>query len=137
MKSTFFNNIESNVIEEIKSAGSKKTFEPEQMIFQKGSPADYLYILEHGCVELLLRHEEQLLFRLKEPGEVFGWSSLVEKGVYTSTSISKSPTLVLKISKKDIEMIFVRHPRAAIIFYQHLGSIFSKRILKQQSEKTS
>ncbi len=131
---TFFQNIEANVFKEIKSVCRAQIFEPEKMIFKKGTSAEYLYILELGQVELFIKDQDQTGLLLAEPGEVFGWSALVKQGIYTSTCMAKTQTSVLKIFKSHIEMIFDRYPRAAVTFYQHLGSILSKRVLKQQHE---
>lgn len=126
----FFKGIDLNVVKAVNSVCSTTNFDSGHKIFTKGDSADFLYILETGSVELLLKEEDQTRFLLTEPGEVFGWSSIVEKGVYTSTATCKSATCVLKISKQDIEEIFNQYPKAAIKFYQRLGSIFSKRISK-------
>ena len=126
----FFESIDPNVITAIKTACSQKSFEAGQQIFAKGTTAAYLYILVEGSVELLLKEQDQSSFTLSEPGEVFGWSSIVEKGVYTSTAACKTATVVQRIEKQDIESIFDQYPKAAVKFYQRLGSIFSKRISK-------
>ncbi len=126
----FFESIDPDAIGAIQKACRKTDFKTGYQIFLKGSAADYLYILEKGTVELLLKEKDQRLFVLSEPGEVFGWSSIVEKGVYTSTATCKTDTVVQRISKQDIESIFDQYPKAAVKFYQRLGSIFSKRISK-------
>lgn len=127
---SFFESIDPNVIDGIKTACSQKNFKAGQQIFSKGMTADYLYILEQGSVELLLKEQDQSSFMLSDSGEVFGWSSIVEKGVYTSTATCKTDTIVQRITKQDIESLFDHYPKAAVKFYQRLGSIFSKRISK-------
>lgn len=127
-KIKFFEGIDSNVINEIKNGCSAVTFKEGDTIFEKGDPANFLYILEQGNIDLFLKEKDFVICSLKEAGEVFGWSSIVEKGVFTSTSICRSITSVLRIPKENIEDIFNRYPDAAVKFYRRLGSIFSKRI---------
>ncbi len=126
----FFEGIDQDAIDAIKAVCNKTTFEAKKTIFTKGTPADFLYILEQGSVDLLMKEQDQTFFALTDSGEVFGWSSIVEKGIYTSTATCTSPTTVLRIAKQDIESIFNTYPTAAVKFYQRLGSIFSKRISK-------
>ncbi len=126
----FFEGIDSDVIQKIESSCSKVSFDSDQVIFKKGTSAEFLYILEQGKVELLLRSSDSTTATLSDPGEVFGWSSIVEKGIYTSTCTSIEPASMLRISKDKIEAIFDEHPKAAIKFYQRLGSIFSLLISK-------
>jgi len=130
----FFQNIETDVFKEIKSVCRSQIVDSKQMIFERGTPAEYLYILESGQVELFVKNGDQTGLLLAEPGEVFGWSALVKQGIYTSTCTSKTEASILKIFKEHIEMIFNRYPRAALTFYQHLGSILSKPVLAQQYE---
>ena len=126
----FFEGIDSNVISEIENGCSAITFEEGDAIFEKGDPANFLYILEQGDIDLFIREKNHVICNLKQAGEVFGWSSIVEKGIFTSTSICRSSTSVLRIPKENIEDIFDRYPGAAIQFYRRLGSIFSKRMSK-------
>lgn len=124
----FFEGMDSNVIKEIESACLSSAFEAGEAIFEKGDPADFLYILERGKIDLLIRDKEVTVCSLTREGEVFGWSSIVEKGIYTSTCLCRTATIVRQVPKEKIEHIFNQHPDAALIFYRRLGSIFSKRI---------
>jgi len=126
----FFKGIDSNVIKEIEEGCSSAMFKQGDTIFKKGDSADFLYILEQGDINLVLKDKDVTFCRLNQAGEVFGWSSIVEKGIYTSSCICKAPTSVLRIQKDKIEAIFDTFPKAAITFYRRLGSIFSKRISK-------
>jgi CRP-like cAMP-binding protein len=130
----FFEGIDDQAITEIKTGCTKELYEKDAQIFEKGSPAQFLYILEDGSVDLLLNDKDQLLCNLVEPGEIFGWSSMVEKGIYTASCICRSPTKVLRISREKIEDIFNRHSNAAVMIYRRLGSIFSKRMSKALEE---
>ncbi len=124
----FFEGVDDQVIQKIESCCSEKTFNQGDTIFEKGEPADFLYFLVNGHIDLLLKEKEMSIFTLTRPGEVFGWSSMVENGIYTSSSVCRSRTSVLEIPRQDIKEIFNQHPLEAIAFYQRIGSVFSKRL---------
>ena len=126
----FFEGIDTQVIKEIENSCTVETYEKDAVIFEKGHRADFLYILDEGRIDMLIKDKELTICNLTDPGEVFGWSSIVEKGIYTASCICKVETKVLRISKDNIEDIFNRYPKAAVTFYRRLGSIFSKRISK-------
>jgi len=130
----FFKGVDAQVIKEIENSCTVEIYEKDTVIFEKGSQADCLYILEQGNIDLFIKDKGLTICNLVEPGEVFGWSSIVEKGIYTASCICKAQTKVLKISKDKIEDIFNRYPKAAVVFYRRLGSIFSKRISKALEE---
>ncbi len=126
----FFEGFNSDVINKIKQECTEKSFAEGETVFEKGEPAEYLYFLVNGSIDLFIKGKNMTLCNLSEPGEVFGWSSIVEKGIYTSTTICQSATSVLRIQREKIEQIFNQHPKTAVEFYRRLGSLFSKRISK-------
>ena len=130
----FFNEIETDVVREIENSCTIETFGKDSIIFKKGSRADFLYILDEGNISLLAKDKGMTICNLTEPGEVFGWSAIVEKGVYTASSVCTSEARVLRISREKIEDIFNRYPKAAVTFYRRLGSLYSKRISKALEE---
>jgi CRP-like cAMP-binding protein len=127
---SFFEGIDANVVREIDNASSVKTYRAGDTIFEKGSTAENLYILEQGEIHLLMKAKDDTRFNLDRPGEVFGWSSLVENGVYTSTATAKADTSVRCIPKSDIDPIFDKNTGAAVHLYRKLGDVFSKRMSK-------
>lgn len=128
--SKFFKGIDEGVVKEIDKVSSVKSFSVGDTVFEKGSSAETLYILDQGNIDLVLKKEDNLVYSLNKPGEVFGWSSLVENGIYTSTAICSEDASVLCISRQDIENILNQNLSTALVFYRRLGQIFSKRISK-------
>jgi len=124
----FFEDIDENVIRKIETNCSRKIYKESDTIFEKGDPADFLYFLEQGAIDLFLKEKNMTICTLDKPGEVFGWSSIIEDGVYTSSSLCKTDTKVLQIPRDAVKEIFNRHPDAAVTFYQRIGSVFSKRL---------
>lgn len=130
----FFEEIDAAVVREIEQGCTSETFGKDSTIFEKGSQANFLYILEEGTVSLLVKDKGKSICDLTDPGEVFGWSSIVEKGIYTASSVCNTETRVWRISREKIEAIFGRYPNAAVAFYRRLGSQYSKRISKALEE---
>lgn len=126
----FFEGIDPEALNAIQAAWAAASYEKGDVVFEKGAGAQFLYVLENGRVSLDLKASANTVFTLDRAGEVFGWSSMVEKGVYTSTCTCLESTTVFRISRNDIDSVFDRFPKAAIKFYQRLGSIFSRRITK-------
>ena len=127
-KIALFEEIETNAIEEFVNNCSEQNFSKDSMVFQKGETADYLYILLEGKIDLIIKNDDVIMYSLTEPGEVFGWSSIVEKGVYSASCVCLTDIKVKSIGKDKIDDIFNRYPKAAVAIYRRLGSIFSKRM---------
>ena len=125
---SFFQGIDSKVIGEIEAECARQDYRSEEIIFDKGDPAEFLYFLETGRIELVFKEKSDTICTIGSPGDVFGWSAIVEDGVYTSSAISRTQTRVMYISRQAIKRIFNTHPEAAVIFYQRIGTVFSKRL---------
>ena len=127
-KIDLFSGIEANVKEEIVQNCSEQNFSKGSTIFQKGETANCLYILMEGKINLVVKDDNDTMYSLTKSGEVFGWSSIVDKGVYSASCVCLTDIKVKSIEKDKIDDIFNRHPKAAVAIYRHLGSIFSKRM---------
>ncbi|MFH2091253.1 MAG: cyclic nucleotide-binding domain-containing protein [Pseudomonadota bacterium] len=125
---SFFEGIDNDVIQKIQQNCTQKIFDKGKSVFEKGESANFLYFLETGEIDLFLKEKNRSICILNLPGEVFGWSSIVENGVYTSSAICKVQTSVLRIPREAIKEIFNQHPKAAVTFYQRIGNVFSKRL---------
>ncbi len=123
-----FEGIEQDAKNELIENSSLKSFSKDSTIFQKGDTADYLHILLEGKINLILENDDVIMYSLTKPGEVFGWSSIVEKGVYSATCVCLTDIKVKSIEKNKIDDIFNRFPKTAVAIYRRLGSIFSKRM---------
>jgi len=124
-----FSGLDDKVKEEISNASSTESYAKNTILFKKGEKAGYLYILEQGNINLMMKDEE-VVCSLTKPGEVFGWSSIIEKGIYTATCVCVTDVTASRIKKEKIEDIFNRHLKAAVLFYRRLGAVFSKRLAK-------
>ena len=77
-----FRGIDPEVMEEIANICSEEKYTKDTVLFEKGEEAESLYILEQGALNLVIQNGGSLIYSLTEPGEVFGWSSMVESGLY-------------------------------------------------------
>ena len=85
-----FQELEPAQIELLKPLFEKFSCAPDVVIFEQGSPANYLYLLIKG--EVAIRYKPYdgppiTLTRLRA-GDVFGWSAVIGSPNYTSSIIS-------------------------------------------------
>ncbi len=72
-----------------------------RVIFEEGQPADVLYVLLEGCVDLYYTasgdHHDQLLVAEIDVGEPFSISALIEPHVLTATAQARTTSRVIEI----------------------------------------
>ena len=123
-----FKGVDIQIMEEIVSICSEETYPVDTMLFRQGTEADALYILQEGIVQLLVENGGTISFTLDEPGEVFGWSSMVESGHYTASGVCSEDVKALRIRRDDLYKIFQRHPDVGLIVLKRLAGVITSRL---------
>jgi CRP-like cAMP-binding protein len=103
-----FKEIDPGIMNEIANICSEENYAKDTVLFKKGEEASSLYILEEGSVRLVIENGGTITFGLDHPGEVFGWSSMVESGHYTSSGVCATESKVLKIAPLPMANIDIR-----------------------------
>lgn len=124
-----FKGTDYSVMEKITDTCTEKIFAKGTVIFKGGEAARYLYILEEGNIKLVIEKEASFTFSLTEHGTVFGWSSMAESGLYTSSAVCETDSKVIKLDNKELVKIFKQHPEAGVTILRRLMDVFSDRLL--------
>ena len=124
----FFQGIEPAVMEKISTLCREEQHPKDAVLFRKDEDAKSLFILKEGTVNLVIQNGGTLTTPLKEAGEVFGWSCMVESGVYTASGVCATDSKVIKIDRDELDQIFDQHPRTGLMIIKRLGAVFSRRL---------
>ena len=78
-------------------------FDTDQVIFNQGDSADYLYFVLDGRVSIRFKPEDgpELTVSEVDQGEVFGWSSALGSHSYTSSAICSECGLFIRMEGED------------------------------------
>ena len=128
-ESFLFKGIDFRVIKEIAEICHLETYAKDTVLFGKGEDARNLFIIEEGMVHLLIQNGASLKYELSNPGEVFGWSSMVESGRYTAACVCASALRAVRIDRDKLNRIFSRYPAEGLKILRRLAGVFSKRLL--------
>jgi len=123
-----FEGVDFEVMNEIAGICSEESYPKDTVLFEKDEQAKCLYILFEGTVYLVIKNGGSITFSLTEPGEVFGWSSILENGKYTASGICATDLKVLKIEKDKLNRIFQNHPEVGFKVLQRLAGVISRRL---------
>lgn len=132
-----FKGIDFDVMEKIADICSEENYAKDTVLFEQSEKAERLYILEEGTVRLVIKNGGSLDYILTEPGEVFGWSSMVEPGLYTASGVCATDVKAVMIERDKLDDIFDLHPDVGLKVLRRLGGIFSQRLLRVYRELLS
>ena len=112
----------------------ERTYQAEEVIFSAGQPAEHLYVLVEGKVDLVAglsappsKSFSPTLITIIGTGSIFGWPALVPPHVFSLTAIAKTPVQVLTIGGTDIRNLFKVHPNIGYEVTQSLLQVIASR----------
>jgi CRP-like cAMP-binding protein len=107
-------------------------------IFSEGDPAQDLYILREGSVELsyTLPQDPTTEIRITRiaPGETFAWSALARGGTMSAHALSLVPSSAYVISAERLHGLFAEHPEAGYEVMSRLAREILERLRETRRE---
>jgi CRP-like cAMP-binding protein len=127
-ESDLFKGVSQRFITKIANNSEEESFKRNTIIFSAGDNASYFYVLVEGNVDISVGKRELARFAVNRPGEIFGWSALVEPYVYTATAKATKETRVIKISRDLVEKTIGEHPAEGLAVLKNLTGIIAQRL---------
>ena len=102
----------------------------ENVIFDQGALADYLYIVVSGKVAIRFKPDdgEPITVARIQEGGVFGWSAAFGSGKYTSGAICLEDACLLKVLGEDLKEFRQNHPKTGILILERLAAVIAERL---------
>jgi CRP-like cAMP-binding protein len=125
-----FDDLDKDEIKHVLSEFTIKQFQKNDVIFQQDSNADYFYILSKG--EVFIRYKPYdgppLVVTRIYPGDIFGWSAVLQRQKYTSSATAEEDIQVYQISGSDLLSVCAQSPDSGAIILQRIARIISIRV---------
>ena len=109
---------------------NRKSYEKGQFVFFEGDNASFFFTLIQGRVKLSIGETGEEVYIVEQAGEVFGWSSLMDRSQYSASAECLEPTNLLLIEKDKLERLLSSDPANGMIFYKNLSQTLGNRLLK-------
>jgi CRP-like cAMP-binding protein len=120
-QSDLFEGLNEGFVKEFMDIGEEVTHKTESTLFREGDVAGHFYVLINGFVEITLGEAGHTVYTVDRPGEVFGWSSLMERERYSASAQCKGATTVLRIDVGKLNQVLEKDPHAGMVFFKRLG----------------
>lgn len=116
-------------------------FEPyfcaaEEVVFEQGQLAHYLYLILEGSVEIHYRPYDgpPITVNCLEKGSIFGWSAVIGNVTYTSGAVCKEDCKAIRMSSKDLHNLCAREPDAGRVILNLFAESVSTRWADAQNQ---
>jgi len=127
-ESDLFKGVSQRFITKIANNSEEETYKRNAVIFKTGEKASHFYVLADGAIDVSIGNQQDAYMTVSKPGEVFGWSALVEPYVYTATAKCTKETKVVKISRDLVETAINEHPAEGLAVLKNLTGIIAHRL---------
>jgi CRP-like cAMP-binding protein len=100
------------------------------MLFRRGDPARFFYLLIEGRVRLVIGERGQTSNIVSRPGEFLGWSTLVERDSFFSSAQCLTSTRIAKIAGEGLQAILRAHPEDGMRVFKQLAGFLGRRLIQ-------
>jgi len=99
------------------------------IILQQGSPAEYLYLIHTGKVEISYKPYDgnPITVSHVEEGDSFGWSALLGSKEYTSSATAIERVEAVRVRGSELREFCIEHPEAGKDILERLADGVSSR----------
>jgi len=99
------------------------------VVIKQGDPADFLYLIEKGAVEISYKPYDGEAMTITHVGTdgLFGWSALVGSSKYTSSAIAIEDVDALRIRGTELRKLCLENPEAGKEILDRLANAVSTR----------
>lgn len=132
-----FNECTSQELDEVARMCQRITFKEGERIFEADSPAEYLYIVGKGAIELRFKithyqAPKEITLDRKFKGDAFGWSGLTEPYAYSLSAVAMQDAELLKLKASNIERLCLKNNHFGYVFMKNISEIIAARFATLQ-----
>jgi CRP-like cAMP-binding protein len=129
-QSDLLRGMSKDFVREFMDVTVKESYRKGYFIFREGKQATHFYILLKGKVSLSIGETGHSIYAVDHAGEVFGWSSLVGRDVYSASAECKAPTILIKVDTEKVQELLEKNPADGLIFFKRLALTIGNRLLQ-------
>jgi CRP-like cAMP-binding protein len=109
---------------------AEKLFQNEgEVLFHEGDPAKHFYVLLKGRVKLSLGETGPVVYMVRQPGEIIGWSGLIGRDSYSASGECMEATNLLKFDRDNFLEILQKYPQNEALLFKRLAEMLGNRLL--------
>lgn len=129
-RSEFFVGFDDQALGDIAAFARKETFEAGRMLFDRDEEGHTAYIILKGRVRqgFEVSPGTEVWFLTGEPGDLFGFGSLIAPRVRAMRAKASEKTEVVAVDADALLEYLEAHPRFGFIFMERLAQVIYQRL---------
>ena len=128
--SDFFVGMGKDFTMEVLDVAAKLAQQEGDVLFKEGTPARHFYVLLKGRVKLSLGDSGPVVYMVRQPGEIIGWSGLIGRDTYSASGKCMEATNLLKFDRDVFLRILSKYPKNEALLFKRLAEMLGNRLLE-------
>ncbi len=128
--SDFFMGMGRDFTMEVLDLAEKLSRKEKDVLFQVGDSAGHFYVLLKGRVKLSLGDAGPVVYMVRQPGEIIGWSGLIGRDTYSASAECMESTNLLKFDRDVFLKILSKYPKNEALLFRRLAEMLGNRLLE-------
>ncbi len=133
----FFSGLTAGELRQISELCTIVKFKKGVTIFKRGESAEQFYIVRSGKVHLrvpisILLASTEIVVDVVIPGNVFGWSALVEPYQFTLSAYCDEESEIIQIGGKELLSCCARKHHVGLVLMGNLAKVIGSRMDRMQ-----
>lgn len=126
----FLHDIGTTRLEQIARIARLRRFNPGDVVFRQGDPAQYVYLVAHGNVslEICAAGAGCKPILTLGTGELLGWSAVLEQTCFTARARALEPTRLIEINVAQLLTMFNHDPQFGYELMHRTALALAKRL---------
>ena len=115
---------------EVMDIAEKLSCKEKDVLFREDDPARHFYVLLKGQVKLSLGDAGPVVYLVRQPGEIIGWSGLIGREAYSAGGECVEDTNLLKFDCEIFLKILNKYPKNEALLFRRLAETLGNRLLE-------
>ena len=128
--SDFFMGMGKQFTMEVLDIAEKLSQKEGAVLFLEGDPAKHFFIFLKGRVRLSLGEAGPVIYMVRQPGEIIGWSGLIGRDRYSASGECMEKTNLLKFDRDVFLDILKKYPQNEALLFKRLAEMLGNRLLE-------
>jgi CRP/FNR family cyclic AMP-dependent transcriptional regulator len=128
----FFAGLSETEVKSVSIIANKVSFQRGDLIFREDDSAHTLYLLVDGWVDIVVNTDaegkQHELVTTLSPGDILGWSALVDPYLYTGSAVCASPVEAIEFKGADLLGMFELDPRLCCVIMRRVCRAIADRL---------
>jgi len=126
----FFHELPPEYLKVVVGCASNVRFEPEDVIFREGDPADKFFLIREGRVslEISVPHQGNIAIQTLTAGDIMGWSWLIPPYRWSFTARAYERTRAIALDGECLRGKCEEDHSLGYEFYRRFANIFVQRL---------